>query len=166
MAPLLRAGRDHPDQVLAVTFTNKAAREMRYRIEELVGPGQAPSWMGTFHSICGRILRRDGHLIGINRSYVIYDEADRLAAVKRAMQALRLDEKKFPPQAIAGRISHANNELLGPAEFAAHAADYFSEVVGRVYEPYDKVLRSADAPDFDDMLLLTAPLLPEHASAL
>src|SRR5258708_11048573 len=81
------------------------------------------------------------------------------------MQSLRLDEKKFPPQAVAGRISHAKNELLGPAEFAAQAEDYFSEVVGRVYEPYDKVLRSADALDFDDMLLLTARLLREDASA-
>src|SRR5258708_27969743 len=82
------------------------------------------------------------------------------------MQSLRLDEKKFPPQAVAGRISHAKNELLGPAEFAAQAEDYFSEVVGRVYEPYDKLLRSADALDFDDMLLLTARLFREDASAL
>ena len=138
---------------------------MRSRIETLVGPGQAPPWMGTFHSICGRILRRDGHLIGINRSYVIYDEADRLAAVKRAMQKLNLDEKKFPPQAVTGRISHAKNEMLGPEEFAAQAEDYFSEVVSRVYPIYDESLR-ADALDFDDMLLLAARLFREDQAAL
>ena len=166
IAHLVQSGRARPDQILAVTFTNKAAREMRSRIEELIGPGQAPPWMGTFHSICGRILRRDGHLIGINRSYVIYDQADRLAVVKRAMQKLNLDEKKFPPQAVSGRISHAKNEMLGPIEFAAQAEDYFSEVVSRVYPIYDESLRSADALDFDDMLLLAARLFREDRGAL
>src|SRR5205823_8850479 len=135
-------------------------------IETLVGPGQAPLWMGTFHSLCGRMLRRDGPEVGIDRGYTIYDEADRLSAVKRVMVGLNLDLKRFPPSAVVARISRAKNELQGPAEFAAGAEDYFSEVVSRVYAPYDKALRDASAVDFDDMLLLTARLFQEHPDSL
>ena len=148
---------------------------MRDRIVALLGPGaakdgdpayQAPAWMGTFHSIMGRILRRDAHLIGVDRSYVIYDEADRLAAMKRAMQKLALDEKRFPPSAIVQRISHAKNEMLGPEEYAAQAEDYFSEVVSRVYPLYEEAMRGASALDFDDMLLMTVRLFREAEGAL
>jgi DNA helicase-2/ATP-dependent DNA helicase PcrA len=170
IAHLILTGRAHPDQVLAVTFTNKAAREMRDRIVALLGGGdagyQAPAWMGTFHSIMGRILRRDAHLIGVDRSYVIYDEADRLAAMKRAMRKLALDEKRFPPSAIVQRISHAKNEMLGPEEYAAQAEDYFSEVVSRVYPLYEESMRAASALDFDDMLLMTVRLFREANGAL
>jgi DNA helicase-2/ATP-dependent DNA helicase PcrA len=166
IAHLIQSGRATPDDILAVTFTNKAAREMRNRIEELLGPGQAPAWMGTFHNICGRILRRDGDLLGISRSYVIYDEADRLAAVKRAMQQLGLDEKKFEPRGVAHRISAAKNELLGPAEYAEQAADYFAEVVSRVYPVYEAILTQAGGLDFDDMLLKTVRLFQQEEGVL
>ena len=145
IAHLIEAGRAYPDAILAVTFTNKAAREMRGRLESLLGPGQAPAWMGTFHSLCGRMLRRDGDRIGISRNYSIYDEADRLSTIKRVMAAHNLDTKRFPPSAVVARISHAKNEMLGPAEFAAQAEDYFSEVVSRIYKPYDDALRAAGA---------------------
>ena len=166
IAHLIESGRAHPNDILAVTFTNKAAKEMRARLEELLGPGQAPAWMGTFHSICGRILRRDGHLIGVDRNFVIYDQADRLAVVKRAMQKLGLDEKKFPPNAISQKISQAKNEIQGPAEFAQAAADYFAEVVSRVYPVYEAAMRDAGALDFDDMLLMAVRLFQQDPTCL
>jgi len=166
IAHLIESGRAHPNDILAVTFTNKAAREMRARLEDLLGVGQAPAWMGTFHSICGRILRRDGHLIGVDRSFVVYDQADRLSAIKRSMQKLRLDEKKFPPNAVSNSISHAKNEMLGPVEFGRGANDYFSEVVSRVYPVYEAEMRTASALDFDDMLLMAVRLLQQDPTAL
>ena len=166
IAHLIESGRARPDDILAVTFTNKAAKEMRARLEELLGVGQAPAWMGTFHSICGRILRRDGHVIGVDRSFVVYDQADRLSAVKRAMQKLRLDEKKFPPNAVSNSISHAKNEMLGPVEFAHGAEDYFSEVVSRIYPVYEAEMKAASALDFDDMLLDAVRLLQQDPGTL
>ena len=166
IAHLIESGRARPDDILAVTFTNKAAKEMRARLEELLGVGQAPAWMGTFHSICGRILRRDGHVIGVDRSFVVYDQADRLSAVKRAMQKLRLDEKKFPPNAVSNSISHAKNEMLGPAEFASGADDYFSEIVARVYPVYEAEMKAASALDFDDMLLDAVRLFQQDPATL
>jgi DNA helicase-2/ATP-dependent DNA helicase PcrA len=166
IAHLIESGRARPNDILAVTFTNKAAREMRSRLEELLGVGQAPAWMGTFHNICGRILRRDGQAIGVDRSFVVYDQADRLSAVKRAMQKLRLDEKKFPPNAVSNSISHAKNEMLGPVEFARGAEDYFSEVVARVYPVYEGEMKAASALDFDDMLLMAVRLFQEDPTVL
>jgi DNA helicase-2/ATP-dependent DNA helicase PcrA len=166
IAHLIESGRAKPDDIVAVTFTNKAAREMRSRIEELVGAGQAPPWMGTFHSICGRILRRDGNAIGVDRSFVVYDQADRLAVVKRAMQKLGLDEKKFPPNAVSNKISSAKNEMQGPAEFAKVAEDYFAEVVSRVYPVYETAMRDAGALDFDDMLLMAVRLFQQDPATL
>jgi DNA helicase II / ATP-dependent DNA helicase PcrA len=166
IAHLIESGRADPNDILAVTFTNKAAREMRARLEQLLGPGQAPPWMGTFHNICGRILRRDGHLIGIDRSFVIYDEADRLAVIKRAMQTLGLDEKRFPPNAVTNKISHAKNEMQGPVEFTKGADDYFAEIVSRVYPVYETSMRDAGALDFDDMLLMAVRLFQQDPTAL
>ncbi len=166
IAHLIESGRARPNDIVAVTFTNKAAREMKARLEELLGVGQAPPWMGTFHSICGRILRRDGNAIGVDRSFVVYDQADRLSAVKRSMQKLNMDEKKFPPNAVSSSISHAKNEMLGPEEFARGAEDYFSEVVSRIYPVYEREMRQASALDFDDMLLMAVRLFQQDPVTL
>jgi len=166
IAHLIETGRAHPDNILAVTFTNKAAREMRGRIDTLLGPGRAPAWMGTFHSLCGRMLRRDGPLVGITRSFTIYDEGDRLQAIKRVMTAMNLDLKRFPPSSVVSAISRAKNEMLGPVEFETEANNYFADVVARIYPQYDAALRAADAVDFDDMLLLVVRMFHDNPDAL
>jgi DNA helicase-2/ATP-dependent DNA helicase PcrA len=168
IAYLIDSGRAASQEILAVTFTNKAAREMRGRIDQLLGPGRAPSWMGTFHSICGRILRQDGHLIGIEKNYTIYDQADRLAVIKKIHQRFGLDDKLFPPREIAAKISAAKNELIGPEAYAANAQskDSFIKMIAEMYPAAEKIMRESNALDFDDMLMLTAKLLSESPECL
>src|SRR3982751_3079275 len=126
IAYLIATGRATPYNILAVTFTNKAAKEMRERVALLLGEksenrGFMP-FMGTFHSICVRLLRQDGEHIGIPRSFVIFDEADRLTAVKQASKQLMIDEKAFPPRVLASQISTAKNDMMTPADYAANAS--------------------------------------------
>jgi DNA helicase-2/ATP-dependent DNA helicase PcrA len=166
IAWLIQQGRARPAEILAVTFTNKAAREMRTRVEQLLRFGATNLWMGTFHAIGARILRRDGSAAGIDRHFVIYDEGDRLAAVKRVMDELRLDPKRYPPGATVAWISRAKDELLTPAEAAARAGTHGEEVASQIYVRYQALLERNSALDFDDLLVRTVRLFEEHPEVL
>ncbi len=163
IAYLIATKRATPYNILAVTFTNKAAKEMRARVGELVGQNadnrSFMPYMGTFHSICVRLLRMDGEYIGIPRSYVIFDESDRLAAVKRASKELRIDEKAFPPRTIASQISSAKNEMIGPDEYSSSAHTPAARVTADVYPLYQRILKDASALDFDDLINRTVHML-------
>lgn len=152
-----------PYNILAVTFTNKAAREMRERVARLLGENPDNRafmpYMGTFHSICVRMLRQDGDHIGIPRSFVIFDEADRLAAVKQASKQLGIDEKAFPPRAIASLISSAKNELVTPETYDQAGGSPATRTAAQVYPLYQQILKDSGALDFDDLISRTVHLL-------
>lgn len=152
-----------PNSVLAVTFTNKAAKEMRERLARLVGAdGQSRAfmpWMGTFHSICVRMLRMDGAQIGVPSNFVILDEADRLSFVKQSMKALSISEKSYPPRSVASMISSAKNAGVSAGEYATSASLPLQKVVADVYPHYERLRREAAALDFDDLLLEVVRLL-------
>jgi DNA helicase-2/ATP-dependent DNA helicase PcrA len=163
IAYLIATNRATPYNILAVTFTNKAAKEMRARVALLLGEnpdnrGFMP-FMGTFHSICVRILRQDGEYIGIPKSFVIFDESDRQAAVKQASKQLMLDEKSFPARGLSGLISGAKNDLVTAQEFAAHANTPGQKAAAQVFPLYQKALKDAGALDFDDLISRTVSLL-------
>ena len=146
-----------PSQILAVTFTNKAAREMRERLGKLLNQDSNRRdfmpWMGTFHSICVRLLRMDGYAIGIARNFVIYDEDDRQSLVKQAMKQLALTDKEMKPSQISGLISSAKNNMQTPAEFEATADYPYQKNVAKIYQRYEEMRIKAGALDFDDLLL-------------
>ena len=166
IAYIIASGRATPYNILAVTFTNKAAKEMRERVAHLLGEnagnrGFMP-FMGTFHSICVRLLRQDGEAIGIPRSFVIFDESDRQAAVKQASKQLMIDEKTFPPRVIAGIISSAKNDMMTPADLEGAGSTPAQRTAAQVYPLYEKALREAAALDFDDLINRTVNLLKMH----
>jgi DNA helicase-2/ATP-dependent DNA helicase PcrA len=166
IAYLLREVGVAPFNVMAVTFTNKAARSMKERLEALV-PGQVNRLtIGTFHAVCARILRRDGPEVGIGANFTIYDDGDQIAVVKSALKALDLDERQHPPRAILSRISNAKSELKTPHHFGEHTASYWDEVVLRVYKRYQEALAESNALDFDDILMHTWRLLRERPDVL
>jgi DNA helicase-2/ATP-dependent DNA helicase PcrA len=149
-----------PYQMLAVTFTNKAAREMEKRVRDMLGELAADGlWLGTFHSICARLLRRESEHLPFEASFVIYDEDDQQRLVKAAMRDLNLDDKTYRPHSVLGAISRAKNELIFPDEFPVQT--YRDEVVKRIYKRYQELLKQNNAVDFDDLLLWTARLLSE-----
>lgn len=166
IAHLVAQGID-PWNIIAITFTNKAAQEMRERVGALVGSEGRGLWVATFHSACVRILRSEiEHLSGYKRSFVIYDSSDQQAVIKACMKELNIDEKKFAPRAIGGAISDAKNKLQSPEEFSRRASDYFEQKVEKVYELYQKRLIGNNALDFDDIIMLTVRLFRENPEVL
>ena len=153
--------------ILALTFTNKAAREMQERIERLAGESAGDAWIGTFHSICCRILRRDIEKIGYERSFTIYDEDDQQRVIKAILKQLDIDEKFLPPKSISAAIGDAKNRLLNPDEWLKNSpADYRSQKIHDVMSEYEQRLRAANALDFDDLLMKTLQLFLDHPPVL
>ena len=154
-------------KILAITFTNKAAREMVERVDALSGESGKDAWVSTFHSCCARILRRDIEKLGYKREFAIYDEDDRMTVIKGVAKSLELSDKEFPPKAIKAAISDAKNRMLTPREWLKDAGDNFrNRKLCEAYEKYEAQLRSNNALDFDDLLIKTLELLSEHTPVL
>lgn len=153
--------------ILALTFTNKAAREMKERITQLVGEKAESAWISTFHSTCARILRRDIEKLGYTRSFTIYDDDDQGTVIKEILKRLNIDEKFLPPREVKAKISDAKNKLMGPDEwFAKTERDFRNQTLHDVFVAYEQRLKSANALDFDDLLLKTLELLADHPPVL
>ncbi len=144
-----------PFNILAITFTNKAAREMKRRVIELVGRIGEYMWVSTFHSFCARLLRYEIHHLGISRNYVIYDDNDSVSLVSSVEKELDIDIKRFPPKAVMSVISDAKNKLIDYETFSKNATDYFEKIVAKIYRLYQEKLFKANALDFDDLLMFT-----------
>ncbi|OAR24422.1 ATP-dependent DNA helicase PcrA [Streptomyces sp. ERV7] len=159
IAHLLATRGVHPGQILAITFTNKAAGEMKERVEQLVGPRAHAMWVMTFHSACVRILRRESKKLGFTSSFSIYDAADSKRLMALVCRDLDLDPKKFPPKSFSAKISNLKNELIDEETFAGQAVDGFEKTLAQAYAMYQARLREANALDFDDIIMTTVHLL-------
>ncbi len=166
IAYLIKVRGVSPHRIMAVTFTNKAAREMTERLTKMVSFAIHDITMGTFHAICARILRKDGQAIGIQPHFVIYDDQDQISLIKRTLQSLNIDPKQFAPASIASAISAAKSHTWIPGEYLQRSRSYFDEVVGRVYEQYQKLLDDSNAVDFDDLLMKTVLLFRRNPEVL
>ncbi|RKY72209.1 MAG: ATP-dependent DNA helicase PcrA [Candidatus Latescibacterota bacterium] len=166
VAYLVRELRISPRKILAVTFTNKAAQEMKQRIEQLVGTASLNMWISTFHSICARILRREAGSAGVDPNFVIYDTDDQLTVVKKALEKLKLSREQFSPKMVLSKISWAKNSLISPQGFTQLSGNFFEQNIARIYQEYQKGLAANNALDFDDLLMKTAMLFDSNPSVL
>lgn len=166
MAYLLEEKRVNPWNILAITFTNKAAKEMKERVTRLVGTAGNDMWVSTFHSMCVRILRREAEQIGYSRSFTICDQSETETLMKRIVKDKNLDVKKFDPKMILNKISTAKNELLGPNDYGNMVGNYFDNIVAECYQAYQRSLQNAQSMDFDDLIMKTVELFREHPETL
>jgi DNA helicase II / ATP-dependent DNA helicase PcrA len=162
---LLRAAGAKPNEILAITFTNKAAGEMKRRLEDLVGGVARTMWVMTFHAACGRILRREIPRLGYRSNFTIYDQADQVRVVKLCLDELDRDPKRFVPRGIHAQISNAKNRLVGPEEYRARVSSFYDQTVADVYDLYQRRLHASNALDFDDLLYLTVEVLNRFPEA-
>lgn len=156
----------NPWNILAITFTNKAAREMKERVNGLLGAGGEDVWISTFHSMCVRILRRDVDHIGYSRNFTIIDSSEQLTLMKRVVKELNIDPKKYDPRSLLGAISNAKNELLTPADYEAQQGGFFEQMVAKCYQLYQKELRRNQCMDFDDLIMVTIRLFQDNEEVL
>ncbi|WP_424766688.1 DNA helicase PcrA [Paenibacillus sp. sgz302251] len=166
IAYLIEKKRVAPWSILAITFTNKASREMQDRVSALVGPSGRDIWVSTFHSMCVRILRRDIDRIGFTSSFSILDSSDQLSVIRNCMKDMNIDTKKFEPKAVQAAIGGAKNELITPEQYEQKVGDYFQGIVAQVFTKYQMRLRSNNSLDFDDLIMMTIKLFKEVPEVL
>jgi DNA helicase II / ATP-dependent DNA helicase PcrA len=165
IAHLVTACGVEPHEVLAITFTNKAAEEMKRRLEGILGDVSRRMWVMTFHAACGRILRREAPRLGYRSNFTIYDQADQVRVVKSCLEELERDPKRFVPRGIHAQISHAKNQLVGPDEYRNRVASFYDQTVADAYDLYQRRLFASNAVDFDDLLMLTVDVLERFPEA-